>query len=782
MQLNSQLILLLCIIIPFTSFTQNLTQTIRGSVTDAVTGQALAGATVQIVETGQGMVTDSSGSFRFEKIPVGRYQLKASYLGYQAIVVPEILVESGREVIQNIALSESPAALDSVVVTSARLNLRTSAPNSIHTLTIEETLRFPATFYDPARLATAYAGVVNDNDQANGISVRGNSPNSILWRLEGVDIVNPNHTPNAGTFSDRVTPNGGGVNILSAQMLGTSAFYTGAFPASFGNVLSGVLDMKLRNGNNQQRETIAQIGLIGLDIASEGPFSKNGNASYLFNIRYSTVGLITHLGVDFGDEQINFYDASFNFSFPFKNGAKLTLFGMGGSSENIFEAGRDSSIWEFQKDRYDIRFESDMGALGATFTKPIGKKAFWSNAFAYSILDSRRTGDRLNENYQPQSLDSDQYLQSKWSLHTYLNYKENARSNWQIGFLATLQQYDIRSVQNRIGRTFAKGDNVIVQPYANWRYQIAPKWSANLGLRLLLATEYSSALLEPRASIQWDWSERRSLSLAYGLHGQIEQPQVFKAFVTSDPSGTYDLEFTKAHHFVLGYREKLSRSSLLSMEIYYQSLFDVPVTFPVDGGTSFSALNLLEEPPPLGLVNEGTGTNYGFELSLQKYMLHDFYYLVNITLYDSKYKGSDGIERNTRWNGNYIFNATAGKEWRWAQRKGNIDAVFGANVRVAYIGGFRSTPIDVQASAAAGETIYNSEEAFTIQQKDYFRTDFRFYYKRNKTRYSSTLALDIQNATNAQNEAFSYYDTLQQQIVIKNQLGLIPLLSWRLEF
>ena len=163
-------------------------------------------------------------------------------------------------------------------------------------------------------------------------------------------------------------------------------------------------------------------------------------------------------------------------------------------------------------------------------------------------------------------------------------------------------------------------------------------------------------------------------------------------------------------------------------------------------------------------------------------MIHDIYYLVNITLYDSKYKGSDGIERNTRWNGNYIFNATAGKEWRWTQREGSIDAVFGANARVAYIGGFRTTPIDVQASAEAGETIYNSEEAFTIRQKDYFRTDLRFYYKRNKARYSSTLALDIQNATNAQNEAFSYYDTLQQQIVIKNQLGLIPLLSWRLEF
>lgn len=769
-----RLILLLLSFLPYWAIAQNLTQTIRGKVTDADTGQPLVGATVQLIENQTGAVTDSAGNYRLENIPVGRYQIQASYIGYQALTIAEILLESGREVIQNIELSEQATQVDEVVVRASR---EMTQPVSVKTLTIEEVLRFPATFYDPARLATAFAGVAGDNDQANGISVRGNSPNGLLWRLEGVDIVNPNHTPNAGTFSDRVTANGGGVNILSAQMLGTSTFYSGAFPAEYGNALSAVMDMRLRTGNDQKHETIAQIGLIGIDVANEGPFSQKGGASYLFNARYSTVGLLGALGLDFGGETINFYDLSFNLNFPFKNGARLTFFGMGGNSENIFKAERDSSVWEFQKDRFDINFKSSMGALGTTYTQPIGKQAVWRTALAYSILDSERTGDRLDDAYELDRVEEDAYLQSKLSLHTSLNFKQNARSNWQIGIIGTRQVYDITSIGNNYLNKFNSGEEALLQIYSNWRYQIFPNLITNIGLRFLTFTFHPSAQLEPRISLSWKLSEKGTLSLAYGLHSQLEQPQLYFAIVRSSKE---NLEFTKAHHFVLDYQEKLNKSSILSAEIYYQNLVDAYISW--DYKNSFSSLNLIDGFVYEPLISNGTGRNYGIELSFQKFITDNFYLLSNITLYESKYKGSDGIERDTRWNGNYIFNATAGKEWRWVQKGGNINAVFGLNGRVAYLGGFRDTPIDAEASLDAGETVYFENQAFSIQQKAYFRTDLRFYYKRNKTKYSTTLALDIQNATNAQNVAFSYYDVEKQEIVVKNQLGLIPLLSWRIEF
>ncbi|MCO6480690.1 MAG: carboxypeptidase-like regulatory domain-containing protein, partial [Phaeodactylibacter sp.] len=327
--------------IPLALHTQAPTQTIRGAITDADSRQPLPGATVLLRELDKGAVADSSGHYRLEEVPVGRYQLEARHVGYDGRLLAEVLVESGKETILNIELQERVLGLEAVEVRASRSDIRVAHPLSVQTITVEETRRFPATFYDPARLATAFAGVVNDNDQANGLVIRGNSPNSLIWRLEGVDIVNPNHTPNAGTFSDRTTQNGGGVNILSAQMLGTSHFFTGAFPAGYGNVLSGVLDMRLRAGNDEQHEQVIQAGLIGIDLAAEGPLSRQSGASYLANYRYSTVGLITSLGVDFGDEQINFQDLSFNFTFPTQNGGEFTLFGLGGLSENLFEAERD---------------------------------------------------------------------------------------------------------------------------------------------------------------------------------------------------------------------------------------------------------------------------------------------------------------------------------------------------------------------------------------------------------------------------------------------------------
>ncbi len=766
----------LCLLISYsanTLFAQNLIQTIRGKVTDADTGQALAGATLQILETNIGTIANAAGDYRLENVPVGRYQLQVRYVGYQTLTIAELLVESGRELVQNIELTGYAVQVGEIVVQASR-NL--PHPVSVKTLTIEEVLRFPATFYDPARLATALPGVVGDNDQANGIAVRGNSPNGLLWRLEGVDIVNPNHTPNAGTSSDRVTANGGGVNILSAQMLGTSTFYTGAFPPEYGNALSAVMDMRLRTGNDEQSETIAQIGLIGLDVAHEGPFAKKGGASYLFNARYSTIGLLGALGANFGDEQISFYDLSFNFNFPFQNGTRLTFFGLGGNSENSFEAQRDSAVWEFQKDRFDINFKSSMGALGATYTQPIGKKMSWRSALAYSILDSERTGDRLNDSYQLVNVEADKLLQSKLSLHTSLAFKQSARSNWQLGVVLTRQDFEIESAENQQVSVSGQGDGLLLQPYFTWRYQINNALTANVGLHLSHFTFNTSTALEPRASLRWVFSEKRRLSLAYGLHSQLQQPQLYFVQNTLNEN----LDFTKSHHVVLAYLEKLSQASALNVEVYYQYLFDIPIAQKT--GSAFSALNLLEGFINESLINEGTGENYGIELGYQQFITNDFYLLTNATFYESTYTGSDGITRDTRWNGNYIFNITTGKEWRWVQKEGSIKAVFGANARIAYIGGFRDTPIDAQASRDAGKTVYIENESFTIQQKAYFRSDLRFYYKRNKAKYSTTLALDIQNATNAQNIAFSYYDIQKQAIVIKNQLGIIPLLSWRAEF
>lgn len=751
---------------------QTYTQKVRGTVIDADTRQPLMGANLLLVGTELGAVTDSTGQFTILDVPLGRYQLQISYLGYQTQILQEVLVESGKEVVRNLELLESPTSLDAVEVAASRSDYQVLHPVSVKTLTVEESFRFPATFYDPARLTTTFAGVVNDNDQANGLSIRGNSPNGLAWRLEGIDIVNPNHTPNAGTFSDRVTQNGGGVNILSAQMLGTSQFYTGAFPALYGNVLSGVLDMRLRDGNNQKHEFIGQIGLIGIDLAAEGPMSSNRQSSYLVNYRYSTIGLLSQLGVELGDEAINFQDLSFHLTFPGKKGQRFTIFGIGGLSENIFKGKEDPAEREFEKDRYNIEFESKMGAVGMTYATPIGKNGHWRSTLGGSALASNRNSEYiLGSNTLP--TDEDVNDQQKIALFSNYQHKISARTRVSTGVQVISESARIKDLDFLLTTNSRRGNihGWLVQPFVSWSSRVSAKLNLTAGLHYNYYSLSESSSLEPRASVQWVFSEKENLSFAYGLHSQTQLPQYYVS--------NKELDFTKAHHFVLGYERELSSSTKLSTELFYQDLFNVPVASFLRG--SFSVLNQVEVSEFFALENSGTGQNYGIELSLQRFILDDYYFLANATYYESKYKGGDGIERDTRFNGNYIFNLTGGKEWQWLSKKEKYK-VLGVSLRVAYFGGFRDSPIDTVTSDLLGRTVYKNNEAFTIKQPDYFRTDLRVYLKFNREKYIASWSLDIQNLTNKENVAFSYFDREQGVIVEKNQLGIIPILNYRIEF
>jgi hypothetical protein len=754
---------------------QTPTQTIRGKVIDANNHKPLTGATVEVVALKQGTITDEQGNFRLEQIPVNRYQLQVNFIGKKTIILP-ILLESGKEIVLEIQMEEEQTGLDTLVVKAPRMDV--VHPLSTQTLTIEETFRYPATFYDPARMVAIYAGVANFNNQGNAFSVRGNSPNANQWRLEGVEIVNPNHTPNAGTFSDRITQSAGGVNILSAQLLDYSTFLTGAFPAKYANALGGILDMNLRKGNNEQHEFVGQISLIGVDIAAEGPLSKEMGWSYLANYRYSTIGLLSDLGVDVGDEQISFSDFSFNLVAPTKKIGQFTFFGTFGISENIFETERNPELWEENKDRFDIIFDSRTYIVGATHGKTLSKNAFWKTTLAYSELSSNRIANLLDDNLIPQNVERDNITQSKLALHSSVNWKSNERNQWRLGINATDHQFDLTS-NDVILATASEGSGggILLQPYLNWNIRLLPDLDAQVGLTYNYFTLNQSQALEPRLSLNYRLNSSNRLSMAYGLHSQMQLPQIYFSLVNGT-NPNINLGFTQSHHIIAGYEHIFSSSLTTRIETYYQRLFNIPIS--ANAKSSFSALNLLEDFVSETLVNEGTGENYGLELSIQKVLLNDYYLVANASFFESTYVGADGVKRNTRFNGNYIFNATAGKEWKWQKKERQM--ILGINLNATYLGGFRETPIDLEASKSAETTVFIGSEAFTLSQPDYFKTDFRIYYKRNKSKYNTTLALDIQNATNQKNVAFQYFDTVQGEIITKYQLGLIPILTWRIEF
>ncbi len=750
------------------------TQTVRGKVLEAGTKAPLAGAAVELIGFDSGTVTDEQGQFVFREVPVGRYELRVTFLGYAPFILAEVLVESGKEVVLELELRPKPRALDAVEVTASRSDIQVVQPLGVKTMTIEQVRRFPASYYDPARLASAYAGVVNTNDQANGMSIRGHSPDHMAWQLEGLQILNPNHTPNAGTFADRATMNSGGVNALSAQLLATSHLYTGAFPAAYGNALSGVMDMRLRAGNNQRHEFTLQAGLIGLDVAAEGPFSDKSEASFLVNYRYSTVGLLTEAGVNFGEEAINFQDLSFNLVFPGKRGRKFTLFGLGGISSNLFDGQTDPELRESDKDLFNIDFRSNMGAAGATWTQPVGSHGLWFAAAGVSAVDQERYSEALlpslNAELPADFLEDDDRLRLI-SGHTYFRQRLSGGHQAQVGVQARsfehLDQLPTASSEEQVQT------EAILTPYLSMGGPLQARVSYQLGLRLPAYLQSGATFLEPRASLRVQVAPQHQLTLGYGLHSQMTSPY-FRQFGQLAP--------IRSHQGALGYEWQLQPALSFKAEAFYHYLFDAPV-LGLNGGGAFTTLNELSSWSWLTgaiLEEKAEGRNYGLELSLEQLLTKGYYYLTNFTLYQAQFALPGEDSQPGRYDGRFIFNAIAGKEWR-KERPGKHIRTWGVNVRLNYLGGFRELPIDEGASEAARYTRFDFSAGYTETLPDFFRTDLRIYLKKSREKYSSTLALDVQNVTNQENAAFSYYDILTSRVEQRYQLSLIPILTYRVE-
>ncbi len=757
------------------------TQVVRGLVADAVSGQPLPGATIRLLSRSDtlGTASEADGSFRLEAVPVGRYVLEASYVGYETLRQAETSVEAGKELLLNLGLRESPAALQQVVVKAALP--KNPGMLSGQLITVEEQFRFPATYNDPARLAMAFPALVGLHDGTNLLSVRGNSPTTLRWQLEGLDIVNPNHTANAGTFSDRPTAAAGGVNILSAQLLDNSRFLPGNFPAGTGDVLGGLLDMHLRKGNNENNEWTVQAGFIGLEAAAEGPFGKRRGAStpsWLANYRYSFTGLLTAMGADFGDEQTAFQDLSFHFSFPSAKWGTFTLFGLGGLSQTRFRSPVDSAEISEDKQRFNIDFESEMGGVGVTHSLSLGRRSQVTSGFAYSALEHRRAEQLVAAPVPEQYLQTDVRQASKLAIRTELSHKLALRHSLVAGLLAVRHFDALRSeLLGGSGFSFSAGrvESWMLQPYAEWRMLMGKNLQLNAGLHAVYFTEGKGATsLEPRLLATYHLGAADRLSLAYGLYSQRQLLPVY----LNDADGNAAL--MKAHHFSLGWHRRWSDVLSMQLELTRQDLFHVPVA--VSASKPFSGLNLSDEweVKAQKLAFNGKGRNYSLELTLQRYMNEDFYLLLAGALMRSRYKAADGVERPTSFESRHTMSLIVGREFK--KQKAEKLRNRGLNLRVVWLDGLPETPVDVAASQAAGTTVFDFSRMNSLRQMDYVRLDLRLYVSGSTGGRRSLWSLDVQNLTNRRNVQYHYYDVVQGGVAEKKQLGLIPILSWRLEW
>jgi hypothetical protein len=355
----------------YSALCQELTQTIRGHVFDSDTKEPLIGAEVSILGSEPFIVTytDDNGNYVLPKVPIGRQVVQCSYLGYGVFIRDNIQIVSVREYVLDIPL-KAGINLEEIVIGAFQRN---EAVNelflaSVRRIDPEELQYHAATAFDPGRLVMGFPGVQPSRDSRSDIVVRGNSSAGVLWRLEGIDIPNPNHFARRGS-------SGGGITIFSASLLGSSDFSTGAFPAEYGNAFAGVFDMKFRNGNMHKREHTFRAGLLGLDLATEGPI-KEGKSSYLANFRYSTLGILNAAGIYLVGPRTdnNFQDFSFKI---FNKGRRtqFSLWGIGGNSREFFRP--NAMPWSTYSDYTSYSFNTQMGVLGTSWTLLLDSKSYF---------------------------------------------------------------------------------------------------------------------------------------------------------------------------------------------------------------------------------------------------------------------------------------------------------------------------------------------------------------------------------------------------------------------
>lgn len=743
-------------------------QTLRGTVRDGSVGEVLVGATLKLTAAADTMLrstaTDVSGNYVFQDLRPGYYTLEVSYGGFRPMVIREISIAGGKETLLHIAYNQD-VNLPLLTIVNASGN-RPAQPLGEIPLTREQTLRFPATFFDPARLAMAYPGVVNNDDQANGLSIRGNSPAFMRWRLEGVDIVNPNHLPNAGTLSDRPVASSGGVLMFSAQMLDNSALLTGNFPTGYGDALAGIMDMNLRRGNNRRHEFTAQAGLIGFDVAAEGPLWRDKGISYSVNYRYSFVGLLGEMGINFGDEKINFQDLAVHVSAPTGSGGEIAAFALFGGSKNIFRHKADSAEIEAFKDLFDIDFTSDTRIAGLSWRQNIGAKTNIRAATAWSGQINDRISrpfqtelgkfqrDRTDENIQSYALSITHLLGQRLRLEGGANY---VLRDYQYRFERDVNTVDL----DYQAESF--------QPWTNLKWTTPnEKTTLSAGLHGMwwLQNGFTS---EPRFSVTHRLGRDHAITGSWGRFSQIPAWWQGETLIVAEHSG-------------LRYTWRLSPTWTLRSEVFFQKIDNAPAIPYPDRYVSALAENEAAIPYVFETQTGSKGRNYGIELGAERLLANGWFMLANATVLKARTRLNGGDWEESRWDIGRVANLTVGREWQ-RMDGGPKAKFFGISGRAVWSGGFRAMPVDAIASADTETTVYNAAGGFSIKQPDFFRLDLRVYWKRSLgNRRNSTFAMDFQNATMQKNTAYQYFDHFTQSVETKYQLGLIPNISWRLEF
>ena len=771
--------------------------TITGQIIDKQSETPISDATVSLIGLQTiSAISDSNGNFTLKNVPLGRQAINVSFIGYTPSTVPNIDVTSGKDVFLTIALIESLIKLEEIVI-KAEPNkakaINTMAAVSTRQFSLEEVNRYAGGRSDVARLVSNFAGVSAANDSRNDIVVRGNSPAGMLWRIEGIPVPSPNHFSTLGTT-------GSPVSALNPNLLANSDFLTSAFPAEYGNALSGVFDLTFRKGNKEKYEFQAGVGAYpGAELMAEGPLGKKGG-SFLVAARYGIAGYLGGAGT--GAAIPNYNDLSFNVDFGKSKIGTFTVYGIGGLS-NIEFLGKDakeSDLFSAKDANQELR--SNFGVVGVSHKIFLNPKTFIKTNIAGTVSINRYDEERIynlgTSTETTKQFTASNNSENRITLSAFINSKINKRVTIRSGVLTENFNIDF-SLNDRDRQPDANSDGYpdfnsiyktdgnyyIIQPYGQAQFRLSNKLTLNAGLHTQLFSINKQFVAEPRTSLTYNINARNSINVGYGIHHQnVPAPILFQ---NENVGGILvqtnrNLDLVRSQHFVLGYDVKLADKWRGKAEVYYQNIDKAAVQ---NYSSSYSSLtegaDFGYSTDKTSLVNAGTGSNQGIELTIEKFFSKNYHALLTGSFFESKYKGSDGIERNSPFNNQYVINALGGKEFRFGKSKKNT---FSLDGKVTTAGGRFYTPVNLAASQTAGFEIKQDDMSFSLQYDSYFRLDARMGFKFNnkKKKQSHLLYLELQNVTDNKNIFINRYNRITNQVNRIDQIGFFPDFGYKFQF
>ena len=777
-------------------------ETLRGVVKDAITGEPLIGATVRIVELENvAAAADMDVNYVINISKSGRYTIEANYVGYEPCVIKEILISGAKEVVVDIELRENKTELTEVVV-KPRVNKEATVNPAVLTggvmLSMEEASRFAGGYNDPARLVMSFAGVSGEAD-GSGLSIHGNAPERMQYRIEGVEVFTPNH------FNDMWNAGYGLVSALNSNVIGNSDFFTSTFNANYNNALSGVFDVKMRPGNNSKHENIVQIGTVSEELTLEGPISRKHNSSYIVNYRYGFTSLVDRMGlIDTEGSHMAFQDFSIKLNFPTKRAGTFSLFGLGFHDKN-YDDRVDLDDLHSAYDASDNDSRLTQILAGITHKIHFGNKWTWRTTAAYNMqhlkTDEYYYGLKRDENdvlvrplafeepekkypFSKQKMNEDRLMVntevSKQVTNKWLTQfgGEYSHRYFDLNYLSHDKIYD--TVNPMTEYTKMKDNTGLANIFWHNVINVNTHLSLSAGVSgnyFLLSKDLS---IEPRISFKWDPDEKNSFSMGYGLHSMVEK---LDTYFYRDENGNMpnkDLGLSKAHHLHATYMHKLNNNLTFRLNAFYEYGFDTPVGI---NGSTYCVVNRYFAYTEEKLEGKGNTRNYGGDITLEHYMKRGFFGQVNFSLYKSQYRGKDKVWRNQMYDRAFMFKALGGKEWIFGKNVFNISAKYSVQ------GGLRYTPIDVdkmRANIAAGiiddNPIYKDNEAFTKRFKPTHVVDLTISYKINKKKVSHTIAFEGLNVFDAEAPLFQRFDLGTQEVRIDKAGISLPNIFYRLDF